>query len=51
MNELLKEGLLDVNAIFLIESEEESGRVGFYEAVNQNKELFLGCGYGFIKVS
>ncbi|KAI7891619.1 uncharacterized protein EV154DRAFT_420013 [Mucor mucedo] len=33
VNELLKEGLLDVNAIFLIESEEESGRVGFYEAV------------------
>lgn len=40
VNELLKEGLLDVNVIFLIEGEEESGSVGFYEAVNQNKELF-----------
>lgn len=40
MNELVKEGLLDVNVIFLIEGEEESGSVGFYEAVNQNKELF-----------
>ncbi|KAI8889099.1 Zn-dependent exopeptidase, partial [Backusella circina FSU 941] len=40
VNELLKEGLLDVNVIFLIEGEEESGSVGFYEAVNKNKELF-----------
>jgi di- and tripeptidase len=40
VNELLKEGLLDVNVIFLIEGEEESGSVGFYEAVNQNKDLF-----------
>ncbi|CAO3656823.1 unnamed protein product [Mucor hiemalis] len=40
VNELLKEGLLDVNVIFLIEGEEESGSVGFYEAVDQNKELF-----------
>ncbi|KAI8086176.1 uncharacterized protein BX664DRAFT_335096 [Halteromyces radiatus] len=40
VNELLKEGLLDVNVILLIEGEEESGSVGFYDAVNQNKELF-----------
>ncbi|KAI8643152.1 hypothetical protein BD408DRAFT_415352 [Parasitella parasitica] len=40
VNELLKEGLLDVNVIFLIEGEEESGSVGFYEAVDKNKELF-----------
>lgn len=31
---------MDVNVIFLIEGEEESGSVGFYEAVNKNKELF-----------
>ncbi|KAI8330555.1 hypothetical protein BD560DRAFT_416277 [Blakeslea trispora] len=40
VSELLKEGLLDVNVIFLIEGEEESGSVGFYEAVESNKELF-----------
>lgn len=44
MNELLKEGQLDVNVIFLIEGEEESGSVGFYEAVDQNKELFKDVG-------
>ncbi|KAI9269351.1 hypothetical protein BY458DRAFT_187021 [Sporodiniella umbellata] len=42
VNELLKEGILDVNVVFLIEGEEESGSVGLYEAVNQNKELFEG---------
>jgi di- and tripeptidase len=31
---------LDVNVVFLIEGEEESGSVGFYEAVDKNKELF-----------
>ncbi|CAO3678442.1 unnamed protein product [Rhizopus stolonifer] len=40
VSELLKEGLLDVNVVFLIEGEEESGSVGLYEAVSQNKELF-----------
>ncbi|KAI7864320.1 hypothetical protein BDF14DRAFT_1835199 [Spinellus fusiger] len=40
VNELLKEGLLDVNVIFLIEGEEESGSVGFHEAVNKHKDLF-----------
>lgn len=40
MSELLKEGRLDVNVIFLIEGEEESGSVGFYTAVEQNKALF-----------
>lgn len=40
MSELLKEGQLDVNVVFLIEGEEESGSVGFYEAVEQQKELF-----------
>ncbi|KAI9321641.1 hypothetical protein BX666DRAFT_2017500 [Dichotomocladium elegans] len=38
--ELLKEGLLDVNVIFLVEGEEESGSVGFIEAVEKHKELF-----------
>ncbi|KAI9305332.1 hypothetical protein BJ944DRAFT_161937, partial [Cunninghamella echinulata] len=40
INDLLKEGLLDVNVILLIEGEEESGSVGFYQAVDQHKELF-----------
>ncbi|CAO3701846.1 unnamed protein product [Rhizopus stolonifer] len=40
VSELLNEGQLDVNVIFLIEGEEESGSVGFYEAVDQNKALF-----------
>ncbi|RCH87437.1 hypothetical protein CU098_007221, partial [Rhizopus stolonifer] len=40
VSELLKEGLLDVNVIFLIEGEEESGSAGFYEAVENNAELF-----------
>lgn len=31
---------MDVNVVFLIEGEEESGSVGLYEAVSQNKELF-----------
>lgn len=35
--ELLKEGLLDVNVIFLVEGEEESGSVGFVDAVEQHK--------------
>ncbi|KAG1226404.1 hypothetical protein G6F35_002934 [Rhizopus arrhizus] len=35
-----REGQLDVNVVFLIEGEEESGSVGFYEAVDQQKELF-----------
>ncbi|KAI8139626.1 hypothetical protein BJV82DRAFT_626793 [Fennellomyces sp. T-0311] len=38
--ELLKEGLLDVNVIFLVEGEEENGSVGFQDAVNANKKLF-----------
>lgn len=37
INDLLKEGLLDVNVILLIEGEEESGSVGFYQAVDQHK--------------
>lgn len=36
MYELLKEGLLDANVIFLVEGEEESGSVGFNEAVTKN---------------
>ncbi|KAI7900282.1 uncharacterized protein BX663DRAFT_554178 [Cokeromyces recurvatus] len=40
VNELLKEGLLDVNVIFLIEGEEESGSAGLYEAIEKYKELF-----------
>ncbi|KAF7729747.1 hypothetical protein EC973_003825 [Apophysomyces ossiformis] len=40
VHDLLKEGLLDVNVIFLIEGEEESGSVGLYEAVEKNKALF-----------
>ena len=37
--ELLKEGLLDVNVIFLVEGEEENGSVGFQEAVSANKVI------------
>ncbi|KAG0173539.1 hypothetical protein DFQ28_002157 [Apophysomyces sp. BC1034] len=40
VNELLKEGLLDVNVIFLVEGEEESGSVGLYQAVEKHKDLF-----------
>ncbi|KAI8069989.1 WD40-repeat-containing domain protein [Gongronella butleri] len=40
IHDLLKEGLLDVNVIFLIEGEEENGSVGFYDAVEKNKSLF-----------
>ncbi|KAM3583335.1 hypothetical protein VKS41_004248 [Umbelopsis sp. WA50703] len=40
VSELVKEGLLNVNVIFLIEGEEESGSIGFAAAVEQHKELF-----------
>ncbi|ORX61449.1 Zn-dependent exopeptidase [Hesseltinella vesiculosa] len=40
IHDLLKEGLLDVNVIFLIEGEEENGSVGFFDAVEANKNLF-----------
>ncbi|KAI9489794.1 WD40-repeat-containing domain protein [Zychaea mexicana] len=38
--ELLKEGQLDVNVIFLVEGEEENGSLGFQDAVNKYKDLF-----------
>jgi acetylornithine deacetylase/succinyl-diaminopimelate desuccinylase-like protein len=37
VSELVKEGLLNVNVIFLIEGEEESGSIGFAAAVEQHK--------------
>lgn len=37
VHELLKEGLLDVNVIFLIEGEEESGSHGFLEALTKHQ--------------
>ncbi|KAI8379206.1 WD40-repeat-containing domain protein [Radiomyces spectabilis] len=40
VNELLNEGLLDANVIFLIEGEEESGSIGFYQAIEKHKDLF-----------
>lgn len=40
VHELLKEGLLDVNVIFLIEGEEESGSHGFLEALTKHQHLF-----------
>ncbi|KAF8977558.1 hypothetical protein BGZ46_007306, partial [Entomortierella lignicola] len=39
-SELQEEQLLDVNVKFLIEGEEENGSVGFFQAVEQNIELF-----------
>lgn len=41
VHELLKEGLLDVNVIFLIEGEEESGSHGFLEALTKHQ---VHCG-------
>ncbi|KAJ2956566.1 hypothetical protein NQZ79_g7593 [Umbelopsis isabellina] len=40
VSEMVKEGLLNVNVIFLVEGEEESGSVGFATAVEQHKTLF-----------
>ncbi|KAI7877892.1 uncharacterized protein EV154DRAFT_545778 [Mucor mucedo] len=40
VHELLKEGLLNVNVIFLIEGEEESGSHGFLEALAKHQNLF-----------
>lgn len=37
VHELLEEGALEVDVFFLIEGEEESGSVGFMEAVEQHK--------------
>lgn len=37
VHELLKEGLLNVNVIFLIEGEEESGSHGFLEALDKHQ--------------
>ncbi|KAF9158078.1 hypothetical protein DFQ26_008012 [Actinomortierella ambigua] len=39
-SELMEEQALDVNVKFLIEGEEENGSVGFFQAVEQNIELF-----------
>ncbi|KAI7828629.1 hypothetical protein BC939DRAFT_526712 [Gamsiella multidivaricata] len=39
-SELQEEQQLDVNVKFLIEGEEENGSVGFFQAVEQNIELF-----------
>ncbi|KAF9439364.1 hypothetical protein BGZ76_000025 [Entomortierella beljakovae] len=39
-SELQEEQALDVNVKFLIEGEEENGSVGFFQAVEQNIELF-----------
>ncbi|KAG0287582.1 hypothetical protein BGZ98_004588, partial [Dissophora globulifera] len=39
-SELQEEQQLDVNVKFLIEGEEENGSVGFFQAVEQNMELF-----------
>lgn len=39
--ELVKEGALDVNVIFLIEGEEECGSHGFLEALTNHHSLFL----------
>ncbi|GAA5805297.1 hypothetical protein HPULCUR_010812 [Helicostylum pulchrum] len=40
VHELLKEGLLNVNVIFLIEGEEESGSHGFLEALDKHQNMF-----------
>ncbi|KAI9032812.1 WD40-repeat-containing domain protein [Phycomyces nitens] len=40
VHELLKQGNLDVNVLFLIEGEEENGSVGFQEALDEQKTLF-----------
>ncbi|CAO3673109.1 unnamed protein product, partial [Umbelopsis vinacea] len=40
VSDLVKEGLLDVNVIFLVEGEEESGSIGFASAAEKHKELF-----------
>ncbi|KAI9351897.1 hypothetical protein BD770DRAFT_393563 [Pilaira anomala] len=40
VHELLKEGLLNVNVIFLIEGEEESGSHGFLEALEKHQHMF-----------
>jgi di- and tripeptidase len=37
VSDLVKEGLLDVNVIFLVEGEEESGSIGFADAAEQHK--------------
>ncbi|KAF9972154.1 hypothetical protein BGZ73_004771 [Actinomortierella ambigua] len=39
-SELMEEQALDVNVKFLIEGEEENGSIGFFQAVEQNIELF-----------
>ncbi|CAO3692343.1 unnamed protein product [Umbelopsis ramanniana] len=40
VSDLVKEGLLDIDVIFLVEGEEESGSIGFANAALQHKELF-----------
>jgi di- and tripeptidase len=52
VHELLKEGLLDVNVIFLIEGEEESGSNGFLEAITsyQVNKLFAMRNYSLNKL-
>ncbi|KAI8882093.1 Zn-dependent exopeptidase [Backusella circina FSU 941] len=40
VHELLKEGLLNVNVVFLIEGEGENGSVGLLEALNAHKDMF-----------
>jgi acetylornithine deacetylase/succinyl-diaminopimelate desuccinylase-like protein len=37
VSDLVKEGLLDVNVIFLVEGEEESGSIGFASAAEKHK--------------
>ena len=37
MSDLVKEGLLDIDVIFLVEGEEESGSIGFANAAMQHK--------------
>jgi di- and tripeptidase len=37
VSDLVKEGLLDIDVIFLVEGEEESGSIGFANAAMQHK--------------
>jgi di- and tripeptidase len=39
VSDLVKEGLLDVDVVFLVEGEEESGSIGFASAAEQHKVM------------
>lgn len=51
VHELLKEGLLNVNVIFLIEGEEESGSHGFLEALTKHQVYFIFSFFAFAEQS